>query len=188
MVYHALIINDGIITDVLDSDKPVTSGMFSENQEYINCEIVQISDRKEYQAGQPVLAYTPDGVLRPIEDRINNGLAEIPPGFQMFDGKLMPNNITEEDAPKTMIEKIKDMENKMLAIQEENDRAIEALLRVLLETDIISDKEAMEIPHLYKTGDWHVKDNVPVEQSAIISDGFNDVSDPQLYQAALKTT
>lgn len=136
MLYHALSIKDNIITGVFDSDKPITEDVLSGNPAFSGHEIIQIKDKSEYQTGQSILAYTPNGTLRPLIDRVQDGLAEVPSGYELIDGELVAIQVTEVDAPVSLMERL---------------IAAEAKTRLLLEVvkDTLTDAQAVKNKNIY---------------------------------------
>lgn len=97
MLYYALTIKDGFVTGVHESGTPFTSQTFANSPEYAGQEVRQLEEKFEYETGQPLASYNEDGTLRPLIDRINEGLAEVPDGHAIIDGEL----VAEEHTPET---------------------------------------------------------------------------------------
>jgi hypothetical protein len=130
-MYYAITINaDQIITGVHESVTPITETTFAENPELAEDTVLPIDEPNEYQAGQPMAAYT-DGVLRPLIDRINEGFAPIPEGSELIDGELVETNIPETEAPATLLSKL-DMAEQRAVFAELKVAEYEAVLDELL--------------------------------------------------------
>jgi hypothetical protein len=116
-MYYALTINaDQIITGVHESASPIAETTFAENPELAEDTVLPIDEPNEYQAGQPMAAYT-DGVLRPLIDRINEGLASVPEGVELIDGELVKTDVPVEEAPPKLIDRIRALETELAALK-----------------------------------------------------------------------
>lgn len=110
-MYHAITILDGRITARLESDVPITADLLNGGR-LAGHGIQEISAESQYEEGYQVAEYTPDGTLRPLLERINDGLAVVPDGYSLVNGQLVANQPT--DAPPDNIPSATDLLNILL--------------------------------------------------------------------------
>lgn len=102
MIYNALTIKDNIITGVHTATKPIEQGHFERSPKYADDTVVSF-ESGEYTQGHSMDEYA-DGILRPIVDRIADGLAAVPDGFELIDGELIKRDVPVEDAPPKLVD------------------------------------------------------------------------------------
>lgn len=102
MIYNALTIKDNIITGVHTATKPIEKGHFERSPKYADDTVVPF-ESGEYAQGHHLDEYA-DGILRPLVDRITDGLAQVPDGFELIDGELIKRDIPVEDAPPKLMD------------------------------------------------------------------------------------
>jgi hypothetical protein len=114
-MYHALTIKENIITGVHESEMPITDKTFAKNPELTGQEVLPFTSG-EYREGHALAEYT-DGKLRPLVDRISEGLANIPEGFELIDGELVKTDVPVEEAPPKLIDRIRALETELAALK-----------------------------------------------------------------------
>lgn len=93
-MHYAITIKDGIITDLHTCGVPFTLANL-DARVYMGQTFQTVPGPGEIRAGQPVAAYTPDWMLRPLIDRIKDGLADVPAGYELVNGELVATAPTE---------------------------------------------------------------------------------------------
>ena len=116
-MYYALTIKDGIITGVHESEKPITDKTFALNPKLAGQEVMLFTSG-EYREGHALSEYT-DGKLRPLVDRINEGMSEIPEGFELIDGELIKRDVLVEEAPLKLLDVLSASDAKIAALEAE---------------------------------------------------------------------
>ena len=116
-MYYALTIKDGIITGVHESEKPITDKTFANNPELSWQEVMPFKDG-EYREGHSLAEYT-DGKLRPLLDRITDGLAEKPQGFEIIDNELVKMDVPVEEASPKILDILSASDAKIAALEAE---------------------------------------------------------------------
>ena len=116
-MYYAITIKNGVITGVHESEKPITDKTFALNPELAGQEVVPFKDG-EYQEGHWLAEYT-DGKLRQLIDRINEGLTDIPEGFELIDGELIKRDVPVEEAPPKLLDLLTAAAGKIAALEAE---------------------------------------------------------------------
>ena len=102
-MYYALTVNAyQIITGVHESVAPILTDTFAANPELADDTVVPF-ESGEYAQGYHLDEYA-DGVLRPLVDRIADGLAAVPDGFELIDGELIKRDVPVEDAPPKLLD------------------------------------------------------------------------------------
>ena len=117
-MYYALTIKSGIITGVHESEKPIADKTFGNNPELAGQEVIPLKDTAEYQSGRRLTEYN-DGILRPLLDRIVEGLADIPEGFELIDNELVKRDVPVEDAPPKLLDMLSAAAGKIAALEAE---------------------------------------------------------------------
>ena len=117
MMYYALTVKDGIITGVHESESLITDKTFENNPNLVGQEVMSFKDA-EYSEGHKLAEYT-DGILRPLLDRINEGLTDIPEGFELIDGELANLDVPIEDAPPKILDILSASDAKIAALEAE---------------------------------------------------------------------
>lgn len=97
----AITVKDGLITGRLDSDAPVTPELLSAGP-LAGHEIISVTEESQYEVGFLLAEYTPAGMLRPLLDRVLEGLRPVPDGMMLQDGQLIEEEVSPEDAPASL--------------------------------------------------------------------------------------
>lgn len=100
-MFYAITVKDNIITGVHESEMPITETTFVKNSDLSAHDVMLVKNVAEYQRGYKLNEYT-DGILRPIVDRINEGLVDIPDGYELIDNELVKRNVPVEEAPQSL--------------------------------------------------------------------------------------
>ena len=117
MMYYALTLRGDIITGVHSSTNPFTQDQFKRNPKLANDTVVPF-EYGEYKAGHDLREYM-DGKLRPLVDRISDGLASIPNGHEMIDGQLVNLAAPIENQPQSIRQRIEDAYARIAALEDE---------------------------------------------------------------------
>lgn len=136
-LHRALIIDaNALIRAVLDSDKPVTPELLAAT-DYAGMEIRAIDGAAEYASGHKLAEYTPDGKLRPILDRVKEGLCPAPEGYELVNGELIEKSAPPEQAPPTIKQRLDELESvkAQLASAEHDKTTMQAKINALTESN-----------------------------------------------------
>lgn len=133
MLHYVLTLQGTRITGVHENALPFPEDFFENSAVYAQDEIRAIPDRADYVRGEDIRAYTADGQLRPLVDRILEGLADVPPGYELIDGELVLTEVPEQDAPPKLLDRI---------LSEE--KAARVMFRALAQSDVITEADALD--------------------------------------------
>lgn len=116
--YRAVISgSDGRIVAVLSSDQPITVELLNQTP-FAGMEYMEITkEGTEYQAGTKLAEYTEDGKLRPLLDRVVEGLCDPPPGYELVDGELVEVNPKPEEMTEHLQDTIDQLRAQVAALQ-----------------------------------------------------------------------
>lgn len=117
MIYYALTIRDNIITCVHSSTKPMKQGHFERNPKLAD-DLVVPYEYGEYVSGHDIREYE-NGKLRPLVDRILDGLASVPNGYEVIDGQLVKIDAPIEEQPQSIRQRIEDADARIAALEAE---------------------------------------------------------------------
>lgn len=101
-MYHAITIKNGRITGRHESTGPITGETFAVNGPFHGHEVREIAPEAAYESGFLLTEYDQLGQLRPLLDRIHEGLREVPEGFEVLEGKLVAVEAPAKEAPETV--------------------------------------------------------------------------------------
>lgn len=105
-MYYAITVRDGLITARHESRTPITGETFTESTRFAGQEVLPVGPETEYAGGYRVAEYDAAGLLRPLVDRIRDGLREVPAGFELIDGSLVPVAVPEAEVPPTLAQRL----------------------------------------------------------------------------------
>lgn len=137
-LFYAMTVRDGVITGVHESAQEIAPDIFADNAEFGGDAVVQLGqEKKEYAAGYKLAEYDEDGKLRPILDRINDGLTPVPEGYELVDGELVEITAPAEEAPLSIAEKIEEVEalKAQLNTVQHEKALMQAKINALTETN-----------------------------------------------------
>lgn len=117
MIYCALTIRDNIITGVHSSTKPMKQGHFERNPKLAD-DLVVPYECGEYVSGHDIREYE-NGKLRPLVDRILDGLASVPNGYEVIDGQLVKIDAPIEEQPQSIRQRIEGADARIAALEDE---------------------------------------------------------------------
>ena len=117
MMYYALTIRDNIITGVHSSTKLMKQGHFERNLKLAD-DLVVPYEYGEYVSGRDIREYV-GGRLRPLADRILDGLVDVPNGYEMIDGQLVKIDAPIEEHPQSIRQRIEDADARIAALEDE---------------------------------------------------------------------
>lgn len=154
MNYAITIDANGRITGRHESTAPLTTETFAAGP-YAGQEVRAITQANAYQAGLLMAEYDDQGQLRPLLDRINEGLTPVPSGWELIDGELVETTVPEQDAPPTLMARVQaaetkaaDAEHKALTAHALEAQASRAVYTALLANNTITDAVASTLPEL----------------------------------------
>lgn len=154
-MYHAITIKDGRITGRHQSIAEITTDTFAQSPAFAGHQVQAVDAATEYAEGQLMAAYDPAGILRPLIDRINEGLAQVPDGYELIDGQLVETALPEQEAPPTLMARVQaaeakaaDAEHKALTAHALEVKASRAVYTALLANNTITDAVASTLPEL----------------------------------------
>ncbi len=93
-MYYVITVKDGIITGQHESLQPITKETFI-NTVYEGHEIINVQENVNVQYGISVASYTSDWKLKPLSQRVEEGLVEVPEG-KIVDGEEFREMTTDE--------------------------------------------------------------------------------------------
>lgn len=117
MNYAITIDHSGRITARHESISVISEETFSNSPTFAGQEVRPISETSEYAAGFLLAEFDAQGNLRPLIDRITEGLAEVPPDMELINGELVPKDVTPEEAPTTMRQLLINTQQELQAAQ-----------------------------------------------------------------------
>ena len=117
MMYYALTLRGDIITGVHSSTSPFIQDQFKRNPKLAN-DIVVPFESGEYKAGHDLREYM-NGKLRPLADRISDGLTSIPGGYEVIDEQLVKIDAPIEDQPQSIRQRIEDADARIATLEDE---------------------------------------------------------------------
>ena len=117
MMYYALTLRGDIITGVHSGTRPFVPDQFERNPKLSN-DVVIPFESGEYKTGRDIREYV-GGKLRPLADRILNGLASVPSGYEMIDGQLVKIDAPIEEQPQSIRQRIEDADARIAALEDE---------------------------------------------------------------------
>lgn len=127
-MYYVITVKDGVITGRHHSTMPITADTFATSSVFAGHTVQGIDPRTEYTAGFMLAEYTAEGALRPLVDRINDGLAKVPDGFELIDGELVQTQVPEAEAPPTLMARVVAAEERAQAAEARAKQAEEEAL------------------------------------------------------------
>lgn len=142
MYYAITIDSDGRITGRHESARELTESVFSSGA-YAGQEVRPVTQAQEYRAGYLLAEYDQDGRLRPLIDRILEGLTEAPDGYEVIDGELVQTQVPEAEAPPRLLERVLGAEAKAEAITIPA-KAARVMFQALAKNDTITEADALD--------------------------------------------
>lgn len=193
-MYYAITIKDGLITGRHENTEQITEKTFSSGV-FAGQKVMEIKPDTQYESGFLLAEFDKAGKLRPIVDRIQEGLTPMPAGYEITEGELVKTQVPEAEAPPKLMARVKAAEQKAQQVADrleevsiyEVRRAGELFAQSLAETGA-ADSRLMEVPRLFPSYDDFLKTGQTIKQGLVIRDGENAVGDPQLYRVMYDIT
>lgn len=113
-MFYALTVNNGIITGVHSSVEQIKQGHFKRSPKFAEDIVVPI-ESGEYAAGHNVKEYS-KGKLRPLVDRVKEGFAEVPAGYELIEGELVKKDVASEGTPELLSTRLEAIEAEIANI------------------------------------------------------------------------
>lgn len=143
-MYYAITIDgDGRITGRHESVIELTADIFSGGA-FDGQELMPVTQAQEYRAGHLLAEYDAGGKLRPLIDRIMEGLTEVPDGYEVIDGELVQTHVPEAEAPPTLMARVAAAEEAAQNSRPEEAQAVRVVFRALAQTDVIAPTDALD--------------------------------------------
>lgn len=142
MHYAITIDNNGRITGRHESTMALTAEVFAGGA-FDGQEVRAVTADKAYRAGYLMAEYDAEGALRPLIDRIKEGLAEVPQGFELVGDELVETMVPEAEAPPTLMARVEAAESKA-AQAGLSEKATRVMFRALAQTDVITAEDALD--------------------------------------------
>lgn len=143
-MYYAITIDStGRITGRHESAVELTAEIFGATA-YAGQEVRPITQADEYRQGYLLSEYDAQHKLRPLLDRINEGLAEIPQGYELIDGELVQTQVPEAETPPTLMARVIAAEEAAVNSRADEAKATRVLFRALAQTDVITATDALD--------------------------------------------
>lgn len=115
---YALTLRGTTITGVHESTRPFTGDTFEQNPSLAGDAVIQIENPAEFEPGADIREYEENGALRPLVDRILEGFRSIPPGYELINGELLRTQVSETEAPPTLLQRIDGLHAALDSIRE----------------------------------------------------------------------
>lgn len=115
---YALTVRGTTITGVHEGIRPFTQDTFAKNPRLAGDEVRLIEDPAEYAPGTDLREYDANGMLRPLVDRILEGYAQVPPGYELIEGELVRTQEAEAEAPPTLLQRIDNLHAALENVRE----------------------------------------------------------------------
>lgn len=154
-MYYVITVKDGLVTGRHESTTAITADTFATSDIFAGNIVQEIEPDSEYRAGFQLAEFDAQGKLRPLIDRINEGLAEVPAGFELIDGELVETLVTETEAPPTLMARVVAAENKA-AQAGVPDKAARVMFRTLAANDTISEADALDNQEMFETWEEYI--------------------------------
>lgn len=143
MYYAITIDSSGRITGRHESAVELTADVFSGGA-FAGQDVVPVAQGTQYQAGYLLAEYDQDGHLRPLIDRILEGLTPVPDGYELIDGELVQTQVPEAEAPPTLMARVEAAEEAAQNSRAEEVQAVRVVFRALAQTDVIKPADALD--------------------------------------------
>ncbi len=95
-MYYAITVKDGIITGQHESLTPIES--FPQESRFAGHEIIDVPEGIDVEYGLPLASYNADWTLKPLSQRVSEGLVNIPEEYEL-DGEEIRQIQKEEKQP-----------------------------------------------------------------------------------------
>lgn len=154
-MYYAISHKNGIITGVQFSLLPITPDTFASNTDMQGQELIPVDQPVPVVDGTHLNEYNDDWTLKPLVWRIKNGYIELPPGYELIDGELVPTQVSEEDAPPRLLERVIAAESKADIAKAKadaavvSDKAARVMFKALAQTDVITQEQALDNQEMF---------------------------------------
>lgn len=148
MIYKAVTIDaQGMITGVHESLSPIGVEAFLQSPIFAGCAVITIDENTEYSSGHKMAEYTAAGALKPLIDRITEGLVPVPEGYELVNGALVAVNVPATQAPASLQETLAQAQTRADA-QQALIEAQAAKLTALTEQNTFYEGLIMEMAQL----------------------------------------
>lgn len=155
-MYYAITIDaDGRITGRHESTMALTAEIFAGGA-FDGQEVRAVDAATEYAEGQPLAAYDPAGMLRPIIDRIKEGLTEVPQGFELVGDELVELSAPATEAPPTLAQLVE----KLMAANEDMRARLDAAFAPM--ANLLEQYKTIQAWVEIKVGDTIAKDTIVI--------------------------
>lgn len=182
-MYYAITIDgDGRITGRHESVVELTAAIFAGGA-FDGQELMPVTQAQEYRAGHLLAEFDADGKLRPLIDRILEGLTEVPEGYEVIDGDLVQTQVPETEAPPTLLARVEAAEEAARNSRAEEAQAVRVVFRALAQTDVLTPEQALENRALFDL--WTDRIGTRTEESEYLryEDGLYRVQQEHHIQA-----
>lgn len=178
-MYYVITVKDGLITGRHENTNPITSETFPEGSAFRENQIINIEPESGYEAGFFLGEYDASGALRPLIERIQEGLRMVPPGYELIDGELVEVSAPVEDAPPSILNRIMQAENAYA----DEAKAARVLFKALAKADVITPEQAIDNRTMFDQ--WSDRIGTAAEQGEYLhyEDGLYRVKQGHLIQA-----
>lgn len=154
MYYAITIDHDGRITGRHESVVELTADVFADGI-FAGQEVRAVAQGTEYRAGYLLAEYDADGALRPLIDRINDGLTAVPDAWELIDGELVLTEVPEAEAPPRLLERVLGAEAKAEAFTIPA-KAARVMFQALAQTDVIKAADALDNSEMFPLWSDHI--------------------------------
>lgn len=147
MFYAITITDGGLITGRHESGTPISAEVFAHNPSYAGQRVREIAADDAFTAGHWLGEYDDNNRLKPLVERINDGYAQVPNGFELIDGELVAANMPETEAPPSLIERIERAETAHAL----EASAAKVIFIAMAQAGTVSKEQALEHQGLFPT-------------------------------------
>lgn len=181
-MYYVITVKDGLVTGRHESTTAITADTFATSDIFAGNIVQEIEPDSEYRAGFQLAEFDAQGKLRPLIDRINEGLAEVPAGFELIDGELVETLVTETEAPPTLMARVMAAESEAEAAGV-SDKAARVMFRALAANNTITEADALDNKEMFENWEEHIGKAVSVGIYLRYQDGLYRAKQDHTVQA-----
>lgn len=184
-MYEVITVKDGRITGRHESTVEITAQTFANSPMYAGHEVMPVPEGADYREDFLLAEYTAEGVLRPLIDRILEGLTEVPDGYEVIDGDLVQTQVpeTEAEAPPTLLARVEAAEEAARNSRAEEAQAVRVVFRALAQTDVLTPEQALENRALFDLWQERIGSQATTGEYLRYEDGLYRVQQEHTIQA-----
>ena len=138
---YYMTVKDGTITGIYVSPEEPTAQSVQAIKGESGHEIVLLTEGtyQRYLTGTRAAEYEADGTLRPLLERVLDGLVPIPHDMELIDGALVPKTVTPQEAPVTLRQKLDELTAKNAALETDKVHQAAQIAALTAQTELYAD-------------------------------------------------